>query len=91
MSVKDVRDYLLKQMAELANSDMTAEETKLAIDKAKATSQAAATYIGAVKVELEAVKLFDETGMLPGAVEMPVAVVRPQPKALPHQPRSNGT
>lgn len=83
MSVKDVRDFLLKQLAELADSDLTADEAKLVIEKAKATSQAAGTYIAAVRVELDAVKLFDETGLLPGAVETPVAIGRPRPKELP--------
>jgi len=82
MSVKDVRDFLLKQMAELADSDMTADEAKLAIEKAKATSAVAAQYIAAVKVELDAVKLFDETGMLPADIETPQAIERPQPKVL---------
>lgn len=82
MSVKDVRDFLLKQLAELADSDMTADEAKLAIEKAKATSQTAGTYIAAVRVELDAVKLFDETGMLPGAIDTPEAIERPQPKVL---------
>jgi len=78
MSVKDVRDYLLKQMAELADSDMDADKVKLAVERAKATSQAAATYISAVKVELDAVKVFDDTGLLPGGMESPVA----EPKVL---------
>lgn len=87
MSVKDVRDFLLKQMAELADSDMTEDQAKLAIERAKATSQAAGTYIAAVKVELEAVKLFDETGMLPGAIETPTAIDRPKPQVLSFDPR----
>jgi|GEM_PF-3282949 len=78
MSVKDVRDYLLKQMAELADSDMDADKAKLVIEKAKATSTAAATYVNAVRLELDAVRLFDETGLLPGAVEMPSAAARPK-------------
>jgi hypothetical protein len=87
MSVKDVRDFLLKQMAELADSDMTEDQAKLAIERAKATSQAAGTYIAAVKVELDAVKLFDETGMLPGAIETPEAIERPRPQVLSFDPR----
>lgn len=77
MSVKNVRDFLLKQMSELADSDMTAEQAELVIEKAKATSQVAGTYIAAVKVELEAVKVWDETGLLPGAIETPTAIERP--------------
>ena len=89
MSVKDVRDLLLKQMLELADSDMTPDQAKIAIEKAKATSQAAATYIGAVKVELDAVKLFDETGLLPGAIDTPTALERPQPKVIPFGERKS--
>ena len=87
MSVKDVRDFLLKQLAELADSDMDQEQAKLAIEKAKATSQAAGTYIAAVRVELDAVKLFDETGLLPGAVETPVAMDRPKPQLVHSGPQ----
>lgn len=84
MSVKDVRDYLLKQMAELADSDMDADKVKLAVERAKANSQAASTYISAVKVELDAVKLYDDTGLLPGGVDTPVD----QPKVLPFKRRT---
>lgn len=87
MSVKDVRAFLLKQLAELADSDMTAEEAKLVIEKAKTTSAVAGTYINAVRVELDAVKLFDETGMLPGAIETPEAIERPRPQVLSFDPR----
>lgn len=71
MSMKDVREYLLKQMAELADSDATPEEQAQVIERAKATSGVAQTYIQAVKVEIEAIKLLDETGRLPVAVEAP--------------------
>lgn len=71
MSMKDVRDFLLKQMAELAGSDGTAEEQAQAIERAKATSTVAQTYIQAVKTEIEAIKLYDETGRLPLAIEAP--------------------
>lgn len=71
MSMKDVREYLLKQLAELADSDATPEEQAQVIERAKATSGVAQTYIQAVKVEIEAIKLLDETGRLPVAVEAP--------------------
>lgn len=68
MSMKDVRDYLLKQMAELADSDLKGEELAASIERAKATSQVATTYISAVKTEIDAIKLMDETGRLPAAI-----------------------
>lgn len=71
MSMKDVRDFLLKQMAELADSDATPEQQAQVIERAKATSQVATTYIQAVKTEIDAIKLYDETGRLPLSVEAP--------------------
>ncbi len=68
MSMKDVRDFLLKQMAELADSDRKGEELTASIERAKATAQVATTYIGAVKTEIDAIKLLHETGRLPAAV-----------------------
>jgi|VirMetMinimDraft_7_1064189.scaffolds.fasta_scaffold171108_2 hypothetical protein len=71
MSMKDVREFLIKQMAELAGSDGTPEEQAQVIERAKASSTVAQTYIQAVKVEIEAIKLLDETGRIPVAVEAP--------------------
>lgn len=76
MSMKDVRDYLLKQMAELADSDATAEEQAARIERAKATSQVAQTYIQAVKTELDAIRVMDDTGRLPLSVEAPARIER---------------
>jgi len=69
MSMKDVRDYLLKQMAELADSDATPEQQAQVIERAKASAHVAGTYINAVKVEIDAIRLLDETGRLPASVE----------------------
>lgn len=76
MSMKDVRDYLLKQLAELADSDATQGEQALVIERAKATSQVASTYISAVKAEIDAIRLFDDTGKLPASVPEPLAPAR---------------
>lgn len=80
MSMKDVRDFLIKQMAELAGSDGSPEEQAQVIERAKASSTVAQTYIQAVKVEIEAIRLLDETGRLPVAVEAPP--VQPQGQVL---------
>lgn len=71
MSMKDVRDFLMKQMAELADSDLKGEELAEKIKKAQATSQVATTYIGAVKTEIDAYKVFEDSGLLPAAVAAP--------------------
>lgn len=71
MSMKDVRDFLMKQLAELADSETTPEQQAQVIERAKASSQVAATYISAVKTELDAIRLFDETGKLPASIDEP--------------------
>ena len=76
MSMKDVREYLLKQMAELADSDATPDEQAARLERAKATSQVAQTYIQAVKIELDAIRVMDETGRLPLSVDAPARVLR---------------
>jgi len=70
MSMKDLRGYLTKQLAELADSDATQEEMAIRIERAKATSQVAQTYIGTVKAEMDAIKLYGETGQMPASVEL---------------------
>ena len=71
MSMQDIRGFLMKQMAELADSDLTGEELAEKIKKAQATSQVATTYINAVKTEIDAYKVFEDTGKLPPAIEAP--------------------
>lgn len=69
MSMKDVREYLVKQLAELADSDLSGDELAERVERAKATSMVATTYISAVKVEIDAIRLYDDTGRLPVSVE----------------------
>lgn len=87
MSMKDVRDYLLKQMAELADSDATAEEQAARIERAKATSQVATTYIAAVRTELDAIRVMDDTGRLPSSVDAPARIGN-DGRVLPFQSKS---
>jgi hypothetical protein len=87
MSTKDVREFLRKQLAELADSDATPEEMALKIERAKATSQVASTYIAAVKVEIDGIRLADEIGVLPNSIEPGQAIERDQrvePRVLSH-------
>ena len=71
MSMKDMRDFLIKQMTELADSDRQGGELAATIERAKASSLVASTYISAVKTEIDAIRVLDETGRLPVAVEAP--------------------
>lgn len=82
-NLDDVRDYLRKAMAELADSDDAPEKMALKIERAKATSLVADKYIGSVKVELDAIRVLDDTGKLPGSVSHPVdirAIETPRPR-----------
>lgn len=71
--MQDVRDHLVAMLEALGDNTANAET----IERAKATSMVANSYIGAVRVELDAIKLFDETGKLSNAV-----VLTEQPKRL---------
>jgi len=80
-NISDVRDYLCKALAELADSDDSPETMALKIDRAKATSLVADKYIAAVKVEIDAIRLMDDTGRLPTSVSEP-AMMRPGLRAI---------
>lgn len=69
--VSDVRNHLVAVMEALNDETATAEQQTAALERAKAMSSLAQQYVGAVRVELDAVRLFDETRLLPGSVDMP--------------------
>lgn len=78
-TTQDVRDYLCKALVELGNSDATAEEMALTIERAKATSNVAGQYTNLVKAEIDAIRLMDDTGRLPASVTVPaIAPARPR-------------
>lgn len=79
MNISDVRDYLAKSMAELSDSDATAESMAVTLERAKAMSQVAAAYTNAVRVELDAIRLADDVGFLPGCVAQPLRLDRSAP------------
>lgn len=80
--VSDVRDHLVAMLERLDDDNLTVEEMNQVIERAKTTTLVATTYIGAVKVELDAIRLMDETGKLAAAVAAP----QPAP-ALPQGQR----
>lgn len=69
--VADVRNHLVMVMESLNNEDATPEQAASAIERAKAMSLVTSQYIAAVKVELDAIKLFDETQLIPASIERP--------------------
>ncbi|MCD9087389.1 hypothetical protein [Stenotrophomonas sp. SY1] len=69
--VSDVRDHLVAMLENLGDDTASPEKMALTIERAKATSLVANTYIGAVKVELDAIELHHEVGRTTVAVEAP--------------------
>lgn len=63
--MSDVRNHLVAMLEALGDPDAKPE----VIERAKATSMVAGTYINAVKTEIEAMRLADDIGKLPEAVE----------------------
>lgn len=69
--VSDVRDHLVAVMEALNDERATPEQLTANIERAKAMSALAQQYVGAVKVEMDAIRLYDETRMLPTSVDVP--------------------
>jgi hypothetical protein len=70
--IEDVRNHLVAAMEALNEENLSAEQLAQAVERGKAVSSLATAFINAVKVETDAVRLFDETGMLPGSVAAPI-------------------
>lgn len=78
--MSDVRDHLVAMLEALGEADADAS----VIERAKATALVADKYIGAVKVEIDALRLADEIGRLPVSVEAAPAIERGEPRVLSH-------
>lgn len=63
--LSDVKDHLVAMLEQLGDENVGAE----VVERAKATSLVAGTYIAALKTELDALRLADEIGVLPNSVE----------------------
>lgn len=71
----DVRNHLCLMLEKLGDDGCTEAD----IERAKATAQVATVYIGAVKTEIDALRLADEIGRLPVAVSVTDAEPLPRP------------
>lgn len=81
--LNDVRDYLRKQLEELADSDATPEELEQRIKRANATVNVSQAIVATVKTEIDALKIINETGLMPASIEMPKELdARPGLRAL---------
>lgn len=64
--MSDVRDHLVAMLEQLGDADVGAE----VIERAKATSLVANSYISAVKVEIDAIRMAG-LDVLPSVIEAP--------------------
>lgn len=67
--ISDVRNHLVAMLERLDDDTLDADGLARGVERAKAVSQVASTYISAVKTEIDAIHLMNETGRLPVAVE----------------------
>lgn len=70
-TMNDVRDFLMKQLAELADSEASPEVQAQIVERAKASCLVANSIVATVKTEIDAIRLLDDTGKLPAYVAMP--------------------
>ena len=69
--MSDVRNHLVAMLEALGDDAADADAMVRTIERAKATSLVAGTYINAVRTEIDAIRLADEIGKLPASVETP--------------------
>jgi uncharacterized membrane protein len=69
--LEDVRNHRVLAMEALNQEGVDAAGTKAAVDRAKAMSNVANSYIESVKVEIEAFQVAQDCGMLPASVAQP--------------------
>lgn len=65
--MSDVRNHLVAMLEQLGDPEVKPE----VIERAKATALVAGTYISAVKTEIDALRMADEIGCIPAALEPP--------------------
>lgn len=77
--MSDVRDHLVAMMESLNGGECD----HASVERAKAMSMVASQYIAAVKTEIDALRLADEIGRLPQAVDSGAALEhRPPLRAI---------
>lgn len=69
--MSDVRDHLVMQLEALSDDSLSAEDMRLRIDRARASSTVAGTFIDAVKVEIDARARLEATNLPPALEHQP--------------------
>jgi len=78
----DVRDHLVVMLEQLGDPEVKSE----VIERAKATALVAGQYISAVRVEMDALRLADQIGCVPTAIEAPAAQERHDEPSIANRP-----
>lgn len=73
--LQDVRDHLVQAMEALNEEGAEPETVQRAISRAKAMSNVANSYIESVKVEIDAIRVAEDVGLIPSSVSQPVKMV----------------
>ena len=76
--MSDVRNHLVAMLEKLGDDDVSPQT----IEAAKTTALVADKYIAAVKCEIEALRLADDIGRLPVAIEAAPIVERETQRVL---------
>lgn len=74
--MEDVRNHLVDAMEALNDKESSPEAQTQAVNRAKAMSNVANSFIQSVKVEIDAIRLADEVGMLPTSVAPPMVITK---------------
>ena len=82
--MSDVRDHSVLMLEQLGDPEVSSQ----VVERAKASALVAGQYIAAVKVEMDAVRLADEIGCVPTAIDAPAAQERhDEPQTSNRPPR----
>lgn len=77
--MSDVRDHLVAMLEQLGDPEVKPE----VIERAKATALVAGTYISAVRTEIDALRVADEIGCIPAALDPTPALEKHDDPASP--------
>lgn len=86
--MQDVRDHLVARMEELGNETADEKTVKSAVERSRATVALADAFIDTVKVEIDARRHLQGTGVaLPPALEAPTAE-KPELRSIENKKRA---
>ncbi len=83
--VSDVRNHLVAMLEALGDEGAAPEDMERTIKRAQAVSNVAAQYTAAVRVELDAIRLMDDTNLLPDSIDAPQQVEQVGGNVLPYR------